>query len=550
MLFWAASIAHAHEGGHDDVPPPTANAQGLPRLTTKSDVYELVAVLDGERLKIYLDRYEDNSPVSGAVISVLIGAETISAEAAPDGTYIISSPLFRGSGSLDLVFDINAAAGDDLLPARLSLGTSISTQGLSAPIPWSERVMVALRHAAHDHLVLLTGALMIGGLVVGFVWRLSRRRLPALQALLLVSLICVASPPKAWAHEGHDHADDSSTQTAPTGDRARRLPDGTIFVPKPMQRILDIRTVIAKSATAQKSVVLAGRVITNPNRSGVVQSINGGRVSAPENGLPRLGQRVSKGDILALVEPAMPIADRTTIAERAGELEQLITVAEAKLLRLRPLAERGVTPQSQIIDADAELQGLYRRRDVVRDTRIAPEVLRAPIDGVIGSSRVVSGQVVQVQDLLFQIVDPTSLWIEAYDYGDTDPSRLEHPTAVGSSGASMSLEFQGWSRTLQQQTTIMHFAISDPPELIRVGQPVTVTARQSETTMGVIVNRDAVVRGNSGEAIIWRHIEAEQFEPRPVRTLPFDADRVMIVAGASDGDRIVVRGAELINQIR
>jgi len=114
----------------------------------------------------------------------------------------------------------------------------------------------------------------------------------------------------------------------------------------------------------------------------------------------------------------------------------------------------------------------------------------------------------------------------------------------------MSLEFQGWSRTLQQQTTIMHFAISDPPELIRVGQPVTVTARQSETTMGVIVSRDAVVRGNSGEAIIWRHIEAEQFEPRPVRTLPFDADRVMIVAGASDGDRIVVRGAELINQIR
>jgi len=317
-----------------------------------------------------------------------------------------------------------------------------------------------------------------------------------------------------------------------------------------MQRILDIRTVIAKLATAQKSVVLAGRVITNPNRSGVVQSINGGRVSAPETGLPRLGQAVAKGDILALVEPAMPIADRTTIAERAGELEQLISVAEAKLARLRPLAERGVTPQSQIIDADAELQGLYRRREVVRETRIAPEVLRAPIDGVIGSSRVVSGQVVRVQDLLFQIVDPTSLWVEAYDYGDTDPSKLKHPTAVGSSGASMSLEFQGWSRTLQQQTTIVHFAISDPPELIRVGQPVTVTARQSETTMGVIVNRDAVVRGNSGEAIIWRHIEAEQFEPRPVRTLPFDADRVMIVAGASDGDRIVVRGAEFINQIR
>ena len=40
-------------------------------------------------------------------------------------------------------------------------------------------------------------------------------------------------------------------------------------------------------------------------------------------------------------------------------------------------------------------------------------MLRAPIDGVIAASRVVAGQVVQAQDLLFQIVDPASLWVEA-----------------------------------------------------------------------------------------------------------------------------------------
>ena len=38
--------------------------------------------------------------------------------------------------------------------------------------------------------------------------------------------------------------------------------------------------------------------------------------------------------------------------------------------------------------------------------RVAPEVLRAPIDGVMALSRVVAGQVVQAQDVLFQIVDP------------------------------------------------------------------------------------------------------------------------------------------------
>jgi hypothetical protein len=35
-----------------------------------------------------------------------------------------------------------------------------------------------------------------------------------------------------------------------------------------------------------------------------------------------------------------------------------------------------------------------------------------------------------------------------------------------------------------------------------------------------------------------------------VRTEPFDAARVVIRAGLGEGERIVVRGAELINQVR
>ena len=184
---------------------------------------------------------------------------------------------------------------------------------------------------------------------------------------------------------------------------------------------------------------------------------------APEQGLPRLGQPVAKGDVLAMIEHAIPAADRTTISERMGEIEQLIAIVEARLARLRPLAERGVTPQSQIIDGETELAGLKRRREAIRETRIAPEVLRAPIDGVIAASRVVAGQVVQAQDLLFQIIDPASLWVEAFDYGEIDPATLKEATAVGAGSTPMKLTFQGWSRALQQQATIVQFAIVDPP---------------------------------------------------------------------------------------
>ena len=137
-----------------------------------------------------------------------------------------------------------------------------------------------------------------------------------------------------------------------------------------------------------------------------------------------------------MIEHAIPAADRTTISERSGEIEQLIAIAEARLARLRPLAERSVVPQSQIIDAETELAGPQARGAIlIRETRIAPEVLRAPIDGVIAASRVVAGQVVQAQDLLFQIVDPASLWVEAFDYGEIDPATLKEATAVGAEQA-------------------------------------------------------------------------------------------------------------------
>jgi membrane fusion protein, heavy metal efflux system len=362
-------------------------------------------------------------------------------------------------------------------------------------------------------------------------------------ALAMSPLVNAAS-----AHEGH--AEDDPKPVVQQGDSPHRLPDGKIFVPKATQRILDVRTKVLKSQTMPKAVVFVGRVIADPNRSGLVQSITGGRVIAPDGGLPKMGQAVAKGIELASIEPPMAIADRTTISERMGEIEQGIAVAEAKLRRLRAMAQRSVAPQSLVVETEAELEGLERRREVVRATRLAPEVLRAPIDGVVALSRVVAGQVVQAQDVLFQIVDPGSLWIEAYDYSDNDPAALRDATAIGAGNTAMKLTLQGFSKTLQQQATVLNFAISDPTASLRIGQPVNVTALRGETISGVVIDRDAVVRQSNGETIVLSHVEPEYFQARPVRTEPFDANHVIVAAGLADGDRIVVRGAELINQVR
>jgi len=333
-------------------------------------------------------------------------------------------------------------------------------------------------------------------------------------------------------------------------DAPRRLPDGTAFVAKPTQRLLEVRTTATKPETVRPAVNLIGRVIGDPNRTSVVQSVHGGRVVPLEGRIPAIGQTVGKGDVLVLIDPYLPLADRTTIIEKIGEIEQQIAVAEAKLRRFRPLAETNAVPKGLVTDTETELAGLRRRREAMSTTRSEPELLRAPTDGVIAAVKAVPGKVVQPQDMLFQIVDPNAFWVEALVYDTVDAASLAQATAIGTSGQTMPLAFKGFSRTLQQQASLVHFAVSEVPPALSVGQPVTVVAKSGAPITGIVVPREAVVRSGNGEAIVWLHVEPERFEPRPVRTQPFDATRLVIAAGVTEGERVVTRGADLVNQIR
>ena len=542
----------AHEG-HDHGPPQAATGPAAPRITVHSETYELVGILKGDQLVIYLDRFASNEPVTAATVAVTIGdaADAVHAEPKPDGTYVLTLPRLRTAGSVELVFSITAENGDDLLIGTLVVPQAaggVSALSGSASSPWRAWLTSALSQTQQT---IVLGLATLGfGLCGAYLLR-KRRFLPgAATALAAIGALALLVG-TARGHEDHDHTKDKPAAGSTTVfDSPRRLPDGSVFMPKPTQRLLEVRTEQLASDTARRAVHLIGRVIADPNRTSLVQSINGGRVIAPEAGLARMGQAVKKGDLLAQIEPSFPLADRTTIAERVGEVEQLIAVAELRLRRAKLLVEKQVVAQSQLIDAEIELDGLRRRREALHATRAEPEALRAQTSGVIAAARVVPGQVVQAQDIVFQIVDPGAVWIEALVYGDIDPAALTEATAMTPGGQKLMLRFQGFSPALRQHATAAQFAVENPPKNLGIGRPVTVIATTGEPVTALIVPRDAVVRSANGEAIVWRHVAPERFEPRPVRTTPLDASRLILASGVAEGDRIVVRAADLVNQVR
>ena len=555
MLILASCFAApARAGGGDDHshgPAPASSAaaaQGTPRISIQSDLYQVVGTLKGDRLTLYVDRSEDNEPVTGATVSVTVEGEAMPAAPNADGTYAVSSPHLAEPGSNDLVIQVAGPDGEDLLIAALVVAepsrpvAEAGTGHVHPGMPFLAHLREWLSQPEPGGAWAL--AVFAVGLALGLALR-SRRMRPA--AFVAGAVLVVALTGTAFAHGGEDHDHDAPT-AAPGSNTPQRLPDGSVFVPKSSQRILEVRTTTARPTEVEGATRLIGKVIPDPNRGGLVQSIGGGRVIAPEAGMPRLGQAVRKGEVLARVERPIIQADQAIVVEKVGEIEQQIGLAEAKLARARKLVASGAGTAISVSDLEIELEGMRRRRAAVSDIRTTPETLTAPADGVIASTRVVAGQVVQPQDVLFQVIHPGSLWVEALSFEDAPTGT--GTTALTVDGATLRLEPKGVSRALQQQATVLQFAVVDPPDNLRVGQPVTVLAATGTSANGIVLPRNAVVRGTGGEAMVWRHAAPERFEPRQVRVEPVDATRVVVRAGLKEGERVVVRGADLINQIR
>lgn len=531
----AIPTAAAH-GGHDHGPPLAAlPATVRPRMAVETDLYQLVAILSGAgRLTLFLDRAATNAPLMDADVSLLQGDKPVAAAPRPDGSYTIDVPDIGKPGQRALVFRVVHPDGEDLIAGELDIPTSANATVNTAPTSTTRIAQV-----------LWLGVALLAGIVIGLI---AGRRRAAIGAALLFGLAVLATPNQARAHDGHE-ASPVPEGASLAGDLPRRLSDGSVFLPKPSQRLLTVLSQRALEGEGRRAVSLLGRIVADPNSAGVVQSINGGRVGAPESGFPHLGQTVKRGDVLALVTPALPLADQSTLAEKQRDLEGAISLAKQKLARLNRLGP-GVTPRSNIEDTELEVANLEQRLAGLKQAKLAPEVLTAPIDGVLSTSRAVAGQVVAAQDNLFQIVDTSRLWVEALVFDQVDPAAIVEAVAVGPTGTTMKLAFRGRSHALQAQSILLQFAIETPAVDAAIGQPVSVIVRMSEQVKGMLLPREALVRGSAGETVVWEHAEPERFVVRQVRSEPFDGQRVLVTGGVKAGDRIVVHGAELLSQVR
>lgn len=160
ILVLSARISHAHgDEDHGDAPHPVAVTSVAPRFEARSELFELVGVLHGDELVLYLDHAASNQPIASAAIEIESGAFKGKAVAAASGEFRLPAAELSQPGKHALTITVETDTDIDLLAAQFEVASapSVSVSELAPESSFSP---------------LLYGLIaVIGLLVVALLWR-------------------------------------------------------------------------------------------------------------------------------------------------------------------------------------------------------------------------------------------------------------------------------------------------------------------------------------------------------------------------------------------
>lgn len=138
ILIAAPKLAIAGEGHDHGEAAPTASGPALPRFAAVSDLFELVGVLNGKQITLYLDRAADNSPVTEAQIELEIGGQKFKAAKQGADEFEVVLAEAPQPGVLPITATVSAGSEVDLLAGELDIHEAAHAGEAAHTHSWKE----------------------------------------------------------------------------------------------------------------------------------------------------------------------------------------------------------------------------------------------------------------------------------------------------------------------------------------------------------------------------------------------------------------------------
>jgi RND family efflux transporter MFP subunit len=326
---------------------------------------------------------------------------------------------------------------------------------------------------------------------------------------------------------------------------------GIPFLKEQQWKTPGFATAFATTGTVSESFQAIGQIVPAAGRIG--------RVAAPIAGVlepagvarsPTPGQRVARGQVLAVLTPALGESG-SALAQARRELRE----AEDEYARAKRLYEVEAVPQRRLHEAEIRLTAAREALAAFSGSGSARDdgrvVLRAPIAGVIAARSLAPGSRIDAGAELFTVVDPSVVWLEV-NVPAAEAARVGKGTDA-TSGTSFQVPGSDSTWRVRRaisvgsiidsvsRTVPVIYEVANSDGGLKIGMTAQVAVGTGERAEGVVIPSSAVL-DEDGRPIAYVQIEGERFEKRGL-TLGGTSDRTLVRSGIMAGERVVTGAA-------
>lgn len=367
---------------------------------------------------------------------------------------------------------------------------------------------------------------------------------------LLLTFLLLAACGQPGSDPSGDHPEDRAASAAPGHSRAEAAkPRRGIALRPESLAYIKVKTISPEAFAG--AVSAPGRVDFRAKAISTAGTVVAGRVSKIH---VQIGDRVKAGDPLVTLASAEAAQMRSDFARAKVELAR----AEYRYRRQEEMRRAGVGLEIERMEAESQLSqdraDFERARDALRllGDGVAEEVIvRAPMNATVLRAHVAAGAAVAAGSALFDLGEPSSLWIVA-DVFERDLLLVEKGAKVTIGLASSPQPITGHvvaeSAAIEADMRRAQVFIEpdDPKAPLRPGMYARVSI-QAASPSSIVLPTEAVLIRDGRQTLVYVETEEGVFEPRNIVVGQAREGMTPVLEGLSGGERVVVSGALLID---
>lgn len=383
----------------------------------------------------------------------------------------------------------------------------------------------------------------------------------SIRNLLAVSALIVVVAVPAWLYSAKSTKDEktSATPHAVTPAKVDKVVDEAILnkvelTPEAAKR-LGIELAPVKKRPVQRFRSYGAELVLPTGAAVIVSAPLAGTLQNGESGkFPQVGQRIKAGETLLSVMPLLtPEREVLTPAERLrfaevkatvaqtqidadGQLQQAsvqVDAARIALERAERLLRDNVGTRRAVDDAKAQLElaektlsAAKERKQLVDNIslnekagKLEPLPIKAPIEGVLRSTSVQTGQIVAANSPLFEVMNDSVLWVKVPVYvGELDDIDAKKPAQLTllnnrKSGSDESVPPVSLPPTAAplSSTVDVYYELANPEQRYRPGQRLAAQLPLNESAEVLSVPWSAIYYDIYGGQWVYTQVDNLSF---------------------------------------